>query len=106
MDSPHQHRVRKYYCINPVSEACHKGFFNLAGYSSHRTAIHEPLQHLTRPQQYPYIPQVHYNDILRGEDEETPDTLAGMKGGYFVNHPVIDGLDLIIWFIYFILMSD
>jgi hypothetical protein len=37
----------------------------------------------------PFIPQVHYNDIsvLSGEDGETPD----LKGGYFVNHPVLDG---------------
>ena len=88
MDPAHQHRVRKYYCLNPVNEACHRGFINLGGYSSHRTAVHEPLQHVIRPQQYPFIPQVHYNEILLGEDEETPDL---PKGGYFVKHPVLDG---------------
>jgi hypothetical protein len=88
MDSSHQHRVRKYYCLNPVSEACHRGFFNLAGYSSHRTTTHKPLQHVTRPRQYPFIPQVHCNDILAGEDE-APD--LNFRGGYFVNHPILDG---------------
>jgi hypothetical protein len=90
MDTPHcQHRVRKYYCVNPINDACRRGFLNLAGYSSHKTTIHDPLQHVSRPQQYPFIPQVHYNDIsvLSGEDGETPD----LKGGYFVNHPVLDG---------------
>lgn len=87
MDPAHLHRRRKYYCLNPVSEACHEGFFNLAGYSSHKTAIHEPLKHVARPQQYPFIPQVHCNDVLEGEDGQNPD----LKGGYFINHPVLDG---------------
>ena len=88
MDPAHQCRVRKYYCLNPVNEACHKGFFNLAGYTSHRTTVHEPLQHVTRPQQYPFIPQVHYNDILGEDGELAPNKL---KGGCFVIHPVLDG---------------
>ena len=85
--------VRKYYCSNPINDACRKGFVNTSGYTRHRNVVHSAPKHLRRPQLHSSIPEL----TLPEHEEGLSDTFEALienappEGVYYVKHPVLDG---------------
>ena len=71
----------KYYCLNPVSEACKTGFRSLKSYNQHKYAKHAALPQLLHTPKYPFIPEVPV--------PQAPSTVP--NGPYFTKHPVLNG---------------
>jgi hypothetical protein len=86
-------RARRYYCANPLNDACRKGFTSLSGYSRHKNRVHSGPKHLTRPRQSALIPELDIN--LPAAQEGLHGILEGhipeLEGGWYLNHPVLDG---------------
>jgi hypothetical protein len=57
----------RYYCSNPVTDACRLGFGSLSAYSKHKKIVHTAPKQLGRSKQ-------------------------DLQGAYFQKHPVIDGV--------------
>ncbi|KAG2118670.1 uncharacterized protein F5147DRAFT_742178 [Suillus discolor] len=81
---------RKFFCVDPTTPSCRKGFLTHAGFTQHCNAVHNVPACPSRLPQHPFIPNRHLHPqpldaIHNPEVHDEPD------GPYFIQHPVLDG---------------
>lgn len=98
-------KPRKYYCAQPVTAACRKGFTSQGGWIRNKNAVHvSSTKARARPRQHPYqSPQKVLEDVDSEENQEFEDNSdvdleaesnlmdAIPVGAYYVTHPILDG---------------
>lgn len=99
-------KPRKYYCAQPITATCRKGFVSRGGWIRHRDAVHASSKNpRARPRQHPYQPpRKQLDDIDSEENQEDDEDSSDIDleaesnmvdsipvGAYYVTHPVLDG---------------
>lgn len=79
----------KYYCLNPVSEACKRGFRSLTSYRQHQNVKHAPIHKLLHTTKYPFIPEVPHPS--QASSTSTSHEIPS-QGPYFTKHPLLNGM--------------
>ncbi|KAG1791175.1 uncharacterized protein HD556DRAFT_1433032 [Suillus plorans] len=81
---------RKFFCVDPTTPSCRKGFLTHAGFTQHRNAVHNVPARPSCLPQHPFIPNRHLH--LQPLDAiHNPEVHDEPEGPYFIQHPVLDG---------------
>jgi hypothetical protein len=75
--------------MNPVSDACKKGFLSLGGYTQHRNTKHVPASKIFHAAQYPHIPEM--PSTQAGVSSDSQENHEVPECTYFTKHPVLNG---------------
>ena len=78
----HSYQPRQYYCLEPRTPACQKGFLSLGGWKQHREAVHKVPLFKSQLPQYPHTTRT--GDGTTGNEDEP-------EGSYYIQHPILDG---------------